>query len=232
MYYLSFFFFNDTATTEIYTLSLHDALPISEAFQSHFDDFLLPARDSWDFTGFVFPNGLPSDFFMQYSYPTVFFIDAQFHNVFHMSGPLMVSTFAHFLRAEFFQDAKFNGKFGGPAIFSGANFHGEADFSIAEFSNEADFSGVRFYERADFSGAKFSHGANFGVSFDMLAGFERETRFIREAIFENVLFGGMGPTYFDLANFSGEAYFSLSKFYGEAKFRRTEFFNKIGRAHV
>src|SRR3712207_8610020 len=26
---ISFFFFNDTATTEIYTLSLHDALPIS-----------------------------------------------------------------------------------------------------------------------------------------------------------------------------------------------------------
>src|SRR5437016_14456236 len=37
-----FFFFNDTATTEIYTLSLHDALPISSAaaalwpgFRSH-----------------------------------------------------------------------------------------------------------------------------------------------------------------------------------------------------
>src|SRR3712207_9272343 len=28
MYDLCFFFFNDTATTEIYTLSLHDALPI------------------------------------------------------------------------------------------------------------------------------------------------------------------------------------------------------------
>src|ERR1039458_9916124 len=28
---VSCFFFNDTATTEIYTLSLHDALPISEA---------------------------------------------------------------------------------------------------------------------------------------------------------------------------------------------------------
>src|SRR3712207_8613116 len=28
-YRKSFFFFNDTATTEIYTLSLHDALPIS-----------------------------------------------------------------------------------------------------------------------------------------------------------------------------------------------------------
>src|SRR5258705_1830911 len=29
-----FFFFNDTATTEIYTLSLHDALPISESSKS------------------------------------------------------------------------------------------------------------------------------------------------------------------------------------------------------
>ena len=28
-----FFFFNDTATTEIYTLSLHDALPISRKIQ-------------------------------------------------------------------------------------------------------------------------------------------------------------------------------------------------------
>src|SRR2546429_9998364 len=31
---LFFFFFNDTATTEIYTLSLHDALPISPATSS------------------------------------------------------------------------------------------------------------------------------------------------------------------------------------------------------
>src|SRR6266581_9035102 len=29
--FLLFFFFNDTATTEIYTLSLHDALPISSS---------------------------------------------------------------------------------------------------------------------------------------------------------------------------------------------------------
>src|SRR2546422_11593747 len=29
-----FFFFNDTATTEIYTLSLHDALPISRAIKT------------------------------------------------------------------------------------------------------------------------------------------------------------------------------------------------------
>src|SRR3712207_7165561 len=30
-----FFFFNDTATTEIYTLSLHDALPISRPRADH-----------------------------------------------------------------------------------------------------------------------------------------------------------------------------------------------------
>src|SRR5687767_15327311 len=30
----SFFFFNDTATTEIYTLSLHDALPISSIMEN------------------------------------------------------------------------------------------------------------------------------------------------------------------------------------------------------
>src|SRR5258708_15839278 len=32
--YFRFFFFNDTATTEIYTLSLHDALPISQLVHS------------------------------------------------------------------------------------------------------------------------------------------------------------------------------------------------------
>src|SRR2546427_11816100 len=36
-----FFFFNDTATTEIYTLSLHDALPICmAAFRTGQSDFL------------------------------------------------------------------------------------------------------------------------------------------------------------------------------------------------
>src|SRR3712207_9445765 len=41
MFYLStFFFFNDTATTEIYTLSLHDALPICWLCQNHLPDFL------------------------------------------------------------------------------------------------------------------------------------------------------------------------------------------------
>src|SRR2546422_6854822 len=40
--YLFFFFFNDTATTEIYTLSLHDALPISGSGDS-IQDGLEPA---------------------------------------------------------------------------------------------------------------------------------------------------------------------------------------------
>src|SRR5258705_13108332 len=32
-FFFFFFFFNDTATTEIYTLSLHDALPISRVLR-------------------------------------------------------------------------------------------------------------------------------------------------------------------------------------------------------
>src|SRR2546423_6898961 len=35
---LFFFFFNDTATTEIYTLSLHDALPICAAWAVGFSE--------------------------------------------------------------------------------------------------------------------------------------------------------------------------------------------------
>src|SRR2546422_10914114 len=37
----SFFFFNDTATTEIYTLSLHDALPIYHGAE---EEVLAPSR--------------------------------------------------------------------------------------------------------------------------------------------------------------------------------------------
>ena len=40
--WLCFFFFNDTATTEIYTLSLHDALPISWAALASISSRLAP----------------------------------------------------------------------------------------------------------------------------------------------------------------------------------------------
>src|SRR5438552_9229221 len=44
-YYSFFLFFNDTATTEIYTLSLHDALPIcGHAVRSHGPRALGPPR--------------------------------------------------------------------------------------------------------------------------------------------------------------------------------------------
>src|SRR2546422_7043637 len=39
MRFFSFFFFNDTATTEIYTLSLHDALPISLIKQAELESW-------------------------------------------------------------------------------------------------------------------------------------------------------------------------------------------------
>src|SRR2546429_5005606 len=38
------FFFNDTATTEIYTLSLHDALPIFKGTRSRFRQGLIVAQ--------------------------------------------------------------------------------------------------------------------------------------------------------------------------------------------
>src|SRR2546425_9653999 len=46
------FFFNDTATTEIYTLSLHDALPISGGAQGNGSSGLI---------GFAFPPALSAD---------------------------------------------------------------------------------------------------------------------------------------------------------------------------
>src|SRR5438270_7130477 len=48
---LLIFFFNDTAPTEIYTLSLHDALPISSRFRSFSGTRLLalalPSKSAW-----------------------------------------------------------------------------------------------------------------------------------------------------------------------------------------
>src|SRR5690349_23077184 len=41
-----FFFFNDTATTEIYTLSLHDALPIYSRTQALMDQFATAFADA------------------------------------------------------------------------------------------------------------------------------------------------------------------------------------------
>src|SRR4051794_41941586 len=47
IHYVIFFFFNDTATTEIYTLSLHDALPISAADKG---------KDTRDYLAAAFPE--------------------------------------------------------------------------------------------------------------------------------------------------------------------------------
>src|SRR2546430_12864678 len=42
-----FFFFNDTATTEIYTLSLHDALPISDFMFDQYPTFAIGVADRY-----------------------------------------------------------------------------------------------------------------------------------------------------------------------------------------
>src|SRR2546430_11797281 len=43
-----FFFFNDTATTEIYTLSLHDALPILFLDRVMLDRWVNRSVENWD----------------------------------------------------------------------------------------------------------------------------------------------------------------------------------------
>src|SRR3712207_8246372 len=53
----AFFFFNDTATTEIYTLSLHDALPICrDSSEIHRADVGLEWAWRPPFWGFASPN--------------------------------------------------------------------------------------------------------------------------------------------------------------------------------
>src|SRR2546422_2652927 len=55
-----FFFFNDTATTEIYTLSLHDALPIFED-DPHYARVLLGLARDQGFKGLVAQRGAVGD---------------------------------------------------------------------------------------------------------------------------------------------------------------------------
>src|SRR3712207_7465881 len=58
---VALFFFNDTATTEIYTLSLHDALPISKETTS----FVLPLGATINMNGNAIYYALASCFFAQ-----------------------------------------------------------------------------------------------------------------------------------------------------------------------
>src|SRR5256885_4328723 len=50
-----FFFFNDTATTEIYTLSLHDALPIFLSIHAH----VAPLQLGDHYSGHHYKHGAP-----------------------------------------------------------------------------------------------------------------------------------------------------------------------------
>ena len=49
--FFCFFFFNDTATTEIYTLSLHDALPIFPVCMHNIEDDKIFRPASWNAFG-------------------------------------------------------------------------------------------------------------------------------------------------------------------------------------
>src|SRR3712207_8393828 len=60
-----FFFFNDTATTEIYTLSLHDALPISTPHTLRLAHQRTPESDEEARRGSAPPTLRPSCCFLQ-----------------------------------------------------------------------------------------------------------------------------------------------------------------------
>ena len=60
-----FFFFNDTATTEIYTLSLHDALPILRAYSSSRITMQVPEKmaDQQTYSMALFRSAIHPEFF-------------------------------------------------------------------------------------------------------------------------------------------------------------------------
>ena len=63
---VSIFFFNDTATTEIYTLSLHDALPILKAYDGRFKDIFQEVyqnefKEKFDAIGITYEHRLIDD---------------------------------------------------------------------------------------------------------------------------------------------------------------------------
>src|SRR5258708_12324251 len=62
----TFFFFNDTATTEIYTLSLHDALPIYGAKEITFAAMAATVAIVAIFLPVVFMKGVIGKFFLQF----------------------------------------------------------------------------------------------------------------------------------------------------------------------
>src|SRR3712207_9385100 len=75
-----FFFFNDTATTEIYTLSLHDALPILRA------ELAAPGQQ------FVDPNTFNGLFSVHASLMIFLFIIPVFAGIANFVLPLMIGA--------------------------------------------------------------------------------------------------------------------------------------------
>src|SRR5688572_31628491 len=60
MLYNLFFFYDDTATTDLYTLSLHDALPILFADEKQFPELVNPHQMAFDTKGRLWVAAWPS----------------------------------------------------------------------------------------------------------------------------------------------------------------------------
>src|SRR3989475_12160887 len=81
-----FFFFNDTATTEIYTLSLHDALPILNSLQNTWPyGYSMPiavryTQDAFSRSGWLWPVDAKGEPLKATSYMAVGFYVAKYVN--------------------------------------------------------------------------------------------------------------------------------------------------------
>ncbi len=209
------------------------------AFEREIEAML--ARKHYDFTGFVFPDGLG---FSRHTFEGPVWLDRA---MFQGSVSFEAATFqgsASFEEATFHGGASSEGAtFGGEAFldemlyhraatFEGATFQAAATFWLATFSGNAifwrttfqggaDFGGTTFQGAAGFSSARFQGGASlFGARFEGRA-FFHHARFQGDANFGGTRF--QGDAGFFLARFQGDANFGGTRFQREARFVGTTF---------
>jgi len=174
--------------------------------------------NTYDFTGFIFPEGVV--FLKKFSKPVnfvgaIFKGDVDFSNVTFEDEALFAGAKfkceANFLDAAFKNRGLFpQTEFEGVAIFSDATFKGRADFLFARFTHTAWFRKATFEAGAGFDGTDFVGEADFG-----------HTTFKGAADFLSTLFHG--NVKFSVARFHAEFKFEGSTFKGQVDFQSATF---------
>jgi len=150
--------------------------------------------ESFDFTGFVFPDGF--DFVLEYQKPVCF-------------DKAVFLGRADFHRAEFSKEVS----------FVEAEFRGRAQFQRAKLLGGGDFTRATFHNYADFRNADFGkmRGKQSDVTRTMfvLATFKEDTGFSEAAFYGTVIFFK--------STFKGEASFLSARVEGDMSFRNCVF---------